>query len=117
MSCEPGKDQLLFGSETSLGCEVQEDNNECQAIEVTGQGWSTEVVALFLEDWELELPHDHGPSLARNEGCVLGQLRVAGFTVFTVFAVSGSFSCGMRGVGAWRVNCHSRSVSLTVDGL
>ena len=36
-----------------LGCEVQEDNNECQAIEVSGQGWSSEVVALFLEDWEL----------------------------------------------------------------
>ena len=77
LSCEPGMDQLLFGSETSLGCEVYDYNNECQAIEVTGQGWSSEVVALFLEDWELgrvsvELPHDHGPSLARNEGCVLG---------------------------------------------
>ena len=53
LSCEPGKDRLLFSSKTSLGCEVQEDNNECKAIEVTGQGWSTEVVALFLEDWEL----------------------------------------------------------------
>ena len=28
-------------------------NDECQAIEVIGQDWSSEVVALFLEDWEL----------------------------------------------------------------
>ena len=30
-----------------------EHNNEFQAIEVVGQDWSSEVVALFLEDWEL----------------------------------------------------------------
>ena len=40
-------------SETSLCCEVFEHNNECRAIEVIGQDWSSEVVALFLEDWEL----------------------------------------------------------------
>ena len=40
-------------SETSLGCEVYEHNNECRAIEVIGQDWSSDVVALFLEDWEL----------------------------------------------------------------
>ena len=28
-------------------------NNECWAIEVVGQDWSSEVVAHFLEDWEL----------------------------------------------------------------
>ena len=28
-------------------------NNECRAIEVTGQDWSSDVVTLFLEDWEL----------------------------------------------------------------
>ena len=28
-------------------------NNECWAIEVIGQDWSSEVAALFLEDWEL----------------------------------------------------------------
>ena len=28
-------------------------NNECRAIEVVGQDWSSEAVALFLEDWEL----------------------------------------------------------------
>ena len=29
-----------------------EHNNECQAVEVIGQDWSSEVAALFLEDWE-----------------------------------------------------------------
>ena len=31
-------------SETSLGCEVYEHNNECRAIDVIGQDWSSEVV-------------------------------------------------------------------------
>ena len=39
-------------SETSLGCEVYEHNNECWAIEVVGQDWSSEVAALFVEAWE-----------------------------------------------------------------
>ena len=49
----PGWISSCSTSETSLGCEVYEHNNECQAIEVIGQDWSSEVVALFLEDWEL----------------------------------------------------------------
>ena len=36
-------------SDTSCGGEEYEHNNECRAIEVMGQGWSSEVVALFLE--------------------------------------------------------------------
>ena len=40
-------------SETSLGREVYEHNNECQAIKVIGQDWSSGVIALFLEDGEL----------------------------------------------------------------
>ena len=40
-------------SETSFGCEEYEHNNECQATEVIRQDWSSEVAALFLEDWEL----------------------------------------------------------------
>ena len=40
-------------SDTSLGCEVYDHNNECRAIEVIGQDWSSEVGELFLEDWEL----------------------------------------------------------------
>ena len=64
-------------NESTVGFEVYEHNNECRATEVIGQDWSSEVVALFLEDWELgrvsfELPHDHVPSLPRNEGCMLG---------------------------------------------
>ena len=35
-------------SETSLGCEVCKHKHECQAIEVIGQDWSSEVVALVL---------------------------------------------------------------------
>ena len=51
--------------------------NECRAIEDIGQDRPSEVVAPFLEDlraWAsgLELPHGHGLSLPRNEGCVLG---------------------------------------------
>ena len=40
-------------SEIFCGCEEYEHNNECWAIEVVGEDWSSEVVALFLEDWEL----------------------------------------------------------------
>ena len=40
-------------SETTCGCEEYEHNNECWATEVVGQDWSSEVAALFLEDWEL----------------------------------------------------------------
>ena len=49
-----------------------------------------------LGAWEggLELPHDHGPSLSRNDGCVLGWLRVAGFPFFSVITVPERFSCG-----------------------
>ena len=47
-------------------------NNECWAMEVIGQDWSSEVVTLFLEDWELGLPHGQAPSLPRNEGWMLG---------------------------------------------
>ena len=40
-------------SVTSGGGEECEHSNGCRAIEVIGQDWSSEVVALFLEDWEL----------------------------------------------------------------
>ena len=40
-------------SETSVGCEVYEHNNECRATEVIGRDRSSEMVALFLEDWDL----------------------------------------------------------------
>ena len=83
-------------SETSCGGEEYEHNNECQATDVSGQGWSSEVVALCLEDRASgrELPHGNGPSLPRNEGCVLSELRVSGFPLFTVIMVLERFSCG-----------------------
>ena len=51
MSYEPGMDiSSCSTSDTSLGGEEYEHNNECRAIEVIGQDWSSEVVALVLED-------------------------------------------------------------------
>ena len=38
---------------TSGDDEEDGHNNECRAIEVIWQGWSSVVAALFLEDWEL----------------------------------------------------------------
>ena len=43
MSCEPGMDQLLLGKR----------GLRQRVPEVTGQDWSSEAVALSLEDWEL----------------------------------------------------------------
>ena len=40
-------------SDTFCGGENCDHNKKCQAIEVIGQDWSSEVVALFLEGWEL----------------------------------------------------------------
>ena len=40
-------------SVTFCGGEEDEHSNECGAIQVVGQAWSSEVVVLFLEDWEL----------------------------------------------------------------
>ena len=41
------------GSVTSSDDEDVGTSNECRAIEVIGQDWSSEVGALFLEDWQL----------------------------------------------------------------
>ena len=75
---------------------------------------SSEVVALFLEDWErgrVALSCHMTIDLLCQEmrdACV-GQLRVAGFPLFTVFAVWERFNCGsVRGLGAWNVNGHSK---------
>ena len=69
--------------------EDSEHNVDILAFEVVGQNLSSEVVSLFPEDWELgsKLPHGSGPSMAKNEGCVLGELKVAELTSFTVFTV------------------------------
>ena len=40
-------------SDTSFGCEEYEHDDECQAIDVSGQDGQARWVAHFLEDWEL----------------------------------------------------------------
>ena len=91
-------------SETFLGCEMYEHNIECRASEVIGQDWSSEVVALFLEDWELG--RDHGPSLQRSGRVGVAQSRWV-HLVHCVRSV-GKVLLRNRGLGAWRVNCHSK---------
>ena len=72
-------------SETSFGREGYEHNSECRAIEVIGQGRSSEVVAIFLEDWELGRValrcHMTMDLLCQEmrDAC-WGQLRVVGFS-------------------------------------
>ena len=74
--------------------EVYEHNNERRALEVIGQDWSSEVVALFLDDGELARValscHMAMDLLCQDmrDAC-WGELRVAGFSVFTVLAVFG----------------------------
>ena len=47
------EDVSCLGSESTLGYEVYEHNNGFWSFEVIGQDWCSEVVAFFLEDWEL----------------------------------------------------------------
>ena len=85
-------DQLLVGKRDFFGCEEYEHNNECRAIEVIGQDWSSEVVAL-----------SRGLGAWRREGVALSchmtmdlpcQEKRDSFSLFTVFAVSQRSSCG-----------------------
>ena len=69
-------------------CEHTVDN---LAIELVGQHWTSEVISLFLEDWEvgrggMKLPLVNGTFCAKNEGCVLGELRVDGYPRSLFFA-------------------------------
>ena len=41
------------GSEDASSSEYYEHNGDNLAIEVVGQNWSSEVISLFLEDWEV----------------------------------------------------------------
>ena len=64
------------------------------AVEVVGQNWSSEVISLFLEDWEvgrvaLSCHLSVEPVMPRDEGCVWGELGIAGFPSFLVFRVPG----------------------------
>ena len=76
-----------------------EHNNECRAVEVIGQelvkrGGGALSRGLGAREGSFELPHGNGHSLPRSEGCVLGELRVAGFFLFTVFTVPEKLYCG-----------------------
>ena len=53
--CPTSPEWISFCSASEIYCggEEYEHNDECRATEVIGQDWSSEVVALFLEDWEL----------------------------------------------------------------
>ena len=78
-----GCPKVRFGVSTAL---------KGKEVRVLGQDWSSEVVSLFprglgARTGGIELPHGNGPSMSRNEGCVLGELKVAGLTFFTVFTV------------------------------
>ena len=98
------------GSESTLGSEVYEHNNEYQAIDVIGQDWSSVVVATLTRGLGAS-------SLPRNEGCMLGQLRVAGFSLFTVFTVLGRFSRRrVGGSGALKGKCHSKWKPFSLRG-
>ena len=98
-----GLDFLAAEGEAGSSGSQSSDSGDMRAGLVKRGGGA---ISQGLGAWEggLELPHDHGPSLTRNEGRVLGYLRVAGFPLFTLLAVSERFSC----LGAWKVNCHSR---------
>ena len=82
------------GSQDTSSVGYYEHNVDNLAIEVVGQSWSSEVISFFLEDWEsraggTEPPFVYGPLVPRNEGCVQGELRVSGFSSFTVVGVAG----------------------------
>ena len=82
----------LGGNEGTSSLQFYEHNVGNLALEVHGQNRSSEVISLSLEDWEvggIKLPVFNGHFVPRNEGCVLEELRVAGFTTFTVFIVPG----------------------------
>ena len=100
---------------------VYEHNSECRAVTVIGQDWSSEVVALFLEDWELGRValccHMAMDLLCREMRDACRDRRVAGLSLFTVFAVVGRFSRKrVGGARAWKVNCHSKRKPFTHHG-
>ena len=85
----------LWKDDVPFACEVFEHNSECPAV----AGLATrggDALSRGLGAWanSFELPHGHGPSLPRNEGCILGQLRVAGSPCSLCSrSVEGSGSC------------------------
>ena len=80
------------GSEGTSSSEDYKHNVDTFALEVVGQNWSSEVASLSSEDWELgrmasscRMAMDF--FMSRNEGCVLGELKVVELTSVAVFIV------------------------------
>ena len=99
-------------SETSLGRDMYEHNDECRAIEVVGEDWSSDV-ALFVEDWELGRV---ALSCHMTMDLLCQEMRDAcwdssesqGSPCSLCSPKQTRFSCGrVKGMGAWKVNCHS----------
>ena len=89
-------------------------NNECRAIEVIGQDWSSEVVTLFLEDWELGRValscHMARDVLCqeRREGCWDSSESLGFPCSLSSLCWENSLAEGWGGSGAWEVNCYSK---------
>ena len=115
----PESVSLCSTSETFLGCEVYEHNNERRGIEVIGQDWSSEVVALFLEDWELRRV---ASSCHMTLDFLSQEMRDAcwdtseWFSLFTVFAMLGKSPSQGREPAKSTVTA-SESLSLSGNGL
>ena len=77
-------EEFWTGSDSASCDEVHECNNSYPALEVVGQDWSSEVVALFLEELGacavcFELPHGLEPVVPGNERSVPGKISVTVF--------------------------------------
>ena len=97
---------LCSASVTSGDDEEFGPNNECRATEVIVQDWSSEVVALFLEDSKLSRL---ALSCQELRDARLGEPSVVELSPFTVITVPVKFSCG--------TSSQQQSLSLTVEGL
>ena len=74
--------------------EYYEHNVGTLAIEVVGQKWSSDVISLFLEDWEvgrvaLSCHLSMDLSCQEMRDACEEELRVSGFSSFLVFGVPG----------------------------
>ena len=85
-------------SQDTSSMEYYEHDVHNLTIEVGGQDWSSEVISLFLEDWEVGRVARRlvsGPFVPGNEGCMQGELRVSGFSSLLVFGVPKKLSGGV----------------------
>ena len=90
-----GAATVLNGQEVRIlrPCSNTSTTSEISLFKSLGRNRSSEVISLFLEDWEVgrvalscHLSMDFFP---RNAGCVWEELRVSGFSSLLVFGVPG----------------------------